>query len=213
LISPPSPSAALAPAGTTEFVNEFDLKEKEIEWLDKVGRLLLAPGDRTRRAAAAEELLSLNSNGSHDGSKDGSGDDEAGGAAAAAVAASPAVEADARLRALRRWDQIKDIYDRRVARMHEDRLLARRLTQDLTTLRDWMKGLERRLSRPVAMRDTSEKEYKKKRKEYLVSDGGCLLADLITMHCFCDEERTSLLVGWLVVLACSSKGVKRAGKL
>ncbi len=77
---------------------------------------------------------------------------------------------DARQRALRRWEQIKDIYDRRVARMHEDRLLARKLTQDLMQLRDWMKGLERRLSRPVVMHDSSEKEYRKKRKEYLVRE-------------------------------------------
>ncbi len=52
--------------------------------------------------------------------------------------------------------------------MHEDRLLARSLTRDLMQLRDWMKGLERKLSRPVVMQDSSEKEYRKKRKEYLV---------------------------------------------
>ena len=57
----------------------------------------------------------------------------------------------------------------RVARMHEDRLLARKLTEDLMRLRDWMKGLERRIARPVLMQDSSEKEYRKKRKEYTVS--------------------------------------------
>ncbi len=53
--------------------------------------------------------------------------------------------------------------------MHEDRLLARKLTEDLMRLRDWMKGLERRIARPVLMQDSSEKEYRKKRKEYTVS--------------------------------------------
>ena len=131
--------------------NELDLKEKEVEWIDKVGKALLT-------------------------SRNG----------------EPKLEAligDNTLRVQQRWDEIKELWEgeqkiefystftkklskylisARVAKMREDRMTAKRLNEDLVKLRDWIRDPEQILNRPVYMLNTEEREYKKKRKEYLV---------------------------------------------
>ena len=87
-LSPPPPPPPL----TTELSGEFDLREKEVEWLDKVGRVLLSSAASDSRA----HLFNL------DGGNNQQEEEEEGS------------NVDARQRALRRWEQIKDIYDRRL---------------------------------------------------------------------------------------------------
>ena len=57
----------------------------------------------------------------------------------------------------------------RTARISEARLNSKAIAEELKELREWMRDPEGLLSRPVSVHDTSDKEYKKKRKEYQVS--------------------------------------------
>ena len=67
--------------------------------------------------------------------------------------------------------QVKSLWEERAARISEARLNSRAIGDELRELREWMRDPEGRLSRPVSVRDTSDKEYKKKRKEYQASPG------------------------------------------
>lgn len=109
---------------------ELDLKEKEVEWIDKVGRALLTSRNGETKI---EAMIGDNTQ-----------------------------------RVQERWDQIKELWEARVAKMREDRMTAKRLNEDLVKIREWIKGPEQLLNRPVYMLNSEEKEYKKKRKEYLV---------------------------------------------
>ena len=53
-------------------------------------------------------------------------------------------------------------------------MLAQKLTDDLNGLREWIRVLEQRLEKPVAVADTSEEEYVKKKREYQVGVGTVL---------------------------------------
>ena len=64
---------------------------------------------------------------------------------------------------------MKSLWEERTARISEARLNSKAIGEELKELREWMRDPEGRLGRPVSVHDTSEKEFKKKRKEYQVS--------------------------------------------
>ena len=64
--------------------------------------------------------------------------------------------------------QVKSLWEERTARISEARMNSKAIGEELKELREWMRDPEGRLGRPVSVHDTSEKEYKKKRKEYQV---------------------------------------------
>lgn len=102
---------------------EFAQKEREKEWLDRVGGELAQDGEE-----GAGEMVRT---------------------------------------AAERWTEVRNIWDRRSSRLSEDKDSAKRFTSDLAELKSWMKDVEQKLNRPVSVLDTTEKEYKKRRKEYL----------------------------------------------
>ena len=67
----------------------------------------------------------------------------------------------------RMWNEVKSLWQLRQSRIEEAKAEAKRLGDDLSELREWIKELEKKANRPVSVLDTSEKEFKKKRKEYL----------------------------------------------
>ena len=70
------------------------------------------------------------------------------------------------------WDEIVRIWEQRSKRIQEAKKKAKDYTKELNQLRDWMKDLEAKLNPPVTLADTSEKEYKKKSKDYSVRISG-----------------------------------------
>lgn len=74
---------------------------------------------------------------------------------------------------------MKSLWEERSARISEARLNSKAIGDELRELREWMREPEGRLGRPVQVHDTSDKEYKKKRKEYQVS----WMSKTATQHC------------------------------
>lgn len=68
-----------------------------------------------------------------------------------------------------RWLELKKLRASRIAKAEAAKADARKILQDLSALRSWIREVEIKLNRPIHLSNTEENEYQKKLKEYQVS--------------------------------------------
>ena len=85
---------------------------------------------------------------------------------------------EAPARAQKRMSDLKRYREDRHARINSNKVSCRKLTADLSGIKEWMREMETRLSQNIYVPNTTEKEYKKKVKEYQVGVRSYLFRNL-----------------------------------